>query len=165
MPNTAPIAYALRAVSPTGAKHEVEIAPGDAISIQGDRFGNVLFPVEAVPVPADKFNEGLDRCLEVAKSIVTKTSNFASSFHVETVSLNWRSTQGSGSSSSAKLKSRRASKSKSRESLSQEAKSLPPPTKTDSKSAGGDHLMSGLHQQERDGQERYKQKLCKRKPP
>ena len=86
MPDPA-FVYTLRTVAADNVKLSTEVAPGDAISIQADRYGNVLFPIEPVGVPADKFEEGLNRCLSVAKTILAKSMDVLADYRVETVTL------------------------------------------------------------------------------
>jgi hypothetical protein len=87
MPDTTGFIYTLRTVSVSAPPMDTEAPPGEAISIDADRFGNVLFKAEPVEVPTDKFEHGLSRCLAVAKTVIAKAADLSSTFHVESITL------------------------------------------------------------------------------
>jgi hypothetical protein len=61
--------------------------PGEAMSIEADRFGHVLFREEPVPIPLAKLDDGLDKCLAVGRNLLTKASNVAAGYEVDSITL------------------------------------------------------------------------------
>jgi hypothetical protein len=79
------IVYTLRAV-PIKTQAQPK-PPGEAMTIDADRFGNVLFREEPVPIPLAKLDDGLTKCLAVARSILTKASDIAAGYEVDSITL------------------------------------------------------------------------------
>lgn len=63
----------------------VEAPPGEAVSVDSDQYGNVIFRRD--PVPADKVREGLDNCIALARSVIRRAAAISSDFQVETITL------------------------------------------------------------------------------
>lgn len=61
--------------------------PGEAMSIDADRFGHVLFREEPVPIPLAKLEEGLAKCLAVARNLLTQASDVAEGYEVDSITL------------------------------------------------------------------------------
>ena len=88
--NDQDIVYTLRAVPiKTEARPK---PPGEAMTIEADRFGNVLFREEPVPIPLAKLDDGLTKCFAVARSILTKASNIAAGYEVDSITLKQKET-------------------------------------------------------------------------
>jgi hypothetical protein len=79
--------YTIRSLPMQAEEQTVEIPPGEAITVDADRFGHVLFREEPVKVTSDKIQDGLQKCLEVAKTIVSKTSQAIENYEVDTITL------------------------------------------------------------------------------
>jgi hypothetical protein len=62
-----------------------EAPPGDAIRIDADRYGNVIFKHEAIQ--PDKIETGLSNCLALARRIAGKAAEIAADYHVESITL------------------------------------------------------------------------------
>jgi hypothetical protein len=76
--------YTIRRVAEVRPSTE-EAPPGDAIRIDADRYGNVIFKHEAIP--SDKIETGLSNCLALARRIASKAAEIAADYHVESITL------------------------------------------------------------------------------
>jgi len=80
--NDAIIVLTTVAVEATPAK-----APGDAISIQADHLGNVLFRQDAKEIPKDLAERSFKRCLSMAQQLATDARDAASAWEVTSITL------------------------------------------------------------------------------
>lgn len=62
-----------------------EAPPGEAVSVDSDQYGNVIFRRD--PVPADKVREGLQNCIALARMVIGRAAAISSEFQVETITL------------------------------------------------------------------------------
>lgn len=62
-----------------------EKAPGDAIRVDADEYGNVLFRKDKVP--ADKVESGLENCLALGRKLIARAGELAKDYRVESITL------------------------------------------------------------------------------
>jgi hypothetical protein len=59
--------------------------PGDAISVDADKYGNVLFRRDAVT--PDKVESGLNNCFALARKLIERASKVTEGYYVESIKL------------------------------------------------------------------------------
>lgn len=85
MPNTDDfVVYTIRRVGQSRTS-PAEKAPGDAIRIDADEYGHVLFRKDKVP--ADKVESGLENCLSLGRKIIARAGEIAKDYRVESITL------------------------------------------------------------------------------
>ncbi len=62
-----------------------EAPPGDAIRVDSDRYGNVLFKKDEIT--SEKLDRGLDNCLALAGKLIQRAREISADYHVESSTL------------------------------------------------------------------------------
>jgi|ERR1700675_5204695 len=78
------VVYTIRRVGQLKTATE-EKAPGDAIRVEADEYGHVLFRTDKVP--ADKVESGLENCLALGRKIISRAGELAKDYRVESITL------------------------------------------------------------------------------
>jgi len=85
MPNSDDfVVYTIRRVGQVKATIE-EKAPGDAIRVEADEYGHVLFRNDKVS--AAKVESGLENCLALGRKIISRAGDLAKDYRVESITL------------------------------------------------------------------------------
>jgi hypothetical protein len=85
MPNTDNfVVYTIRRVGQLRSASE-EKAPGDAIRVEADEYGNVLFRKDKIP--ADKVESGLENCLALGRKLISRASELGKDYRLESITL------------------------------------------------------------------------------
>ena len=74
--------YTIRRIQ---AKPEAPAPPGDAVRVESDHYGNVLFRRDAVK--PDKVEAGLNNCFALARKVVEKATQVSANYRVESITL------------------------------------------------------------------------------
>jgi hypothetical protein len=59
--------------------------PGDAVRVESDQYGNVLFRKEAVK--PDKVEAGLNNCFALARKVIEKAAQVSANYRVDSITL------------------------------------------------------------------------------
>jgi hypothetical protein len=77
--------YTLRQAAPVASL--APRPPGDAITVDADSRGNVLFRNDLERVEPDKFERGLANVVRCGKAIIEKASSIAANYEVDKITM------------------------------------------------------------------------------
>jgi len=77
------VVYSIRRIGEVEGPEEAP--PGDAVRVDADKYGNVLFRREEVR--PDKIEAGLNNCMALARKIIDRATSIAANYHVDTITL------------------------------------------------------------------------------
>ena len=87
MPNESPLPnnFTVYTIKRTQAIAPPPAPPGDAVRVESDQYGNVIFRKEAVK--PDKIESGLNNCFALARKVIERAGQVSANYRVDSITL------------------------------------------------------------------------------
>ncbi|HXE14148.1 MAG TPA: hypothetical protein VN633_18620 [Bryobacteraceae bacterium] len=87
MPNESPLPsnFTVYTIKRAQAIAPPPTPPGDAVRVESDQYGNVIFRKEAVK--PDKIESGLNNCFALARKVIERAGQVSANYRVDSITL------------------------------------------------------------------------------